>query len=86
VTGIDLVSGARGGTFLTMIRGSGLAGATEVAFAGKGVTAVVLPGGTEREMPVRIVVAADAEAGAHAFTVTAPGGASPSGSVGFTVK
>jgi hypothetical protein len=86
VTGIDLAAGARGGTFLTTVRGSGLTGATEVVFEGKGVAAVVLSGGNERELPVRVTVAADAEPGPRAFSVTAPGGAGRSGTVTFAVK
>jgi len=71
---------------LTTIRGTGLRGATEVAFDGKGVTAVVLPGGSDQELRVRIVIAADADLGMHGITVTAPGGVATSDKVVFRVN
>ena len=86
VTGLDASTGNRMGTVLTILRGSGLASATEMKFAGKGVTATLLQNDNDRELHVKITAAADADLGPHAFTLTAPGGTTTSGSVVFTVK
>ena len=76
----------RNGGVLAAITGTGLLGATGVEFSGKGVTAVILPGGKDTELHIRISATADAEPGDRTFTVTTPGGASPSGSVVLTVE
>jgi hypothetical protein len=87
VAGIDAAQGARLGSVMTTIRGSGLSGATEVVFDGKGVTATILPGGSEKELLVRITVAQDAAPGARPFHVVAPGGVSaPAEKAVFTVQ
>ena len=87
VSGVDVAEGGRLTNVMTTIRGSGLAGATEVLFEGRGVTAVILPGGSEKELPVRITVAKDADLGARALRVVAPGGVSGAAEKAvFTVK
>jgi hypothetical protein len=75
-----------GTALLTRIRGRGLQGATEVAFDGEGITATVLPGGSDAEVPVRIVVASGAKKGPRAFRVSAAGGDAGSGKVVLTVR
>ena len=75
-----------GGTLLTRILGTGFREVTAVTFVGTGVTAVVLPGGTDVELPVKVTVEAGATKGPRPFTVTAAGGTASSGKVVFTVR
>jgi hypothetical protein len=71
---------------LAEISGQGLAGALAVSFSGTGLIGVILPGGTDLTVRVRIVIASGAAAGARTFTVDTPRGAIGSGSVVFTVN
>ena len=73
-------------TTVVRIKGSGLLGASEVTFSGTGVTAEVLPGGTDKETILRVTVAKDAAPGARVLTLVAPGGAVTGGETSFTVK
>jgi hypothetical protein len=86
VTRLETDGAAPGGTILTRLLGAGLGGATEVTFDGAGVTATVLPGGSDTELHLRIVVAPGAAKGPRTFTVVAPGGAASSGKAVFTVR
>ena len=76
----------RNGGALAAITGTGLSGATAVEFAGNGVKAVILAGGKDTELLVRISVAADAAPGDRSFTVTTPGGPASSGTTVLTVE
>jgi|GEM_PF-2071472 len=78
--------GARGGAVIVSVRGTGLAGVGKVVFVGTGVTGDVLPGGTDRELAIRVVVAGDAAIGPRALFLHGPGGQSDAGSPTFTVR
>ena len=67
-------SGARQAdpAFQAVITGTGLGGATAVEFVGGGITANVLPGGSDTAVPVQLTVARDAAAGARRFLVSVP--------------
>lgn len=86
IESIDNGVGLRLGTTRTVIRGSGLAGVTDVVVSGKGVTATVLSGGTDRDLLVQFQVAGEAEPGVRTVTVIGPGGAATHDKVTFTVK
>ncbi len=78
--------GARGGAVILSVRGAGLAGVGKATFVGTGIRAEVLPGGTDREVSLRVVVAADAAPGPRAFFLHGPGGRSDVGGPTFTVR
>jgi hypothetical protein len=86
ITGINPVSGIRGNTVDAVINGTNLSGATAVDFSGSGITAKIRTGGTAGQLPVSLIIAADAATGARSFTVKTPAGtaASPTG-VAFSV-
>ncbi|MBT0666008.1 hypothetical protein KI809_16980 [Geobacter pelophilus] len=86
ITGINPVSGIRGNTVDAVINGTNLTGATAVDFSGSGITAKIRTGGTAGQLPVSLIIAADAATGARSFTVKTPAGtaASPTG-VAFSV-
>lgn len=86
ISGINPVSGIRGNTVDAVINGANLAGATAVSFSGNGITAKIRSGGTAEQLPVSLIIAADAETGARTFTVTTPAGTATSpGRVTFSV-
>ena len=70
-----------------VISGLHLDGATAVVFSGTGVTSEVLPGGTEVNLPLTIVIAVDAPPGDRTFQITTPRGVGDSADFGvvFTV-
>lgn len=78
--------GARGGAVVVAVRGVGLGGVGKVTFAGAGVTGEVLPGGTDKELSLRIQIAANAPPGPMAFFLHGPGGRSEAGGPTFTVR
>jgi hypothetical protein len=86
VTGIDVAQATPGATVLTIVRGTGLAGATDITFDGEGVNGTVLPGGNDRELHVKIAVALGAAKGSRTFSVSAPGGTAGSGKIVFHVR
>lgn len=81
---ISVLTAPRGTRTAAKIFGFRFKDATAVTFAGTGVTATVLPGGTDTVLPIFIDVDSGASLGDHPFTVTAANGTSaPHG--GFTV-
>ena len=72
-------------TVTVVVKGGGLLGTSQVVFSGAGVTAQLVPGGTDAELTLRVTVAKDAAPGVRTVTVTAPGGVTVA-STGFTVK
>jgi hypothetical protein len=80
-------NGTQGSIVRAEIRGENLLGISQVSFSGTGVTASILPGGTNNNVPVEITIAPQATLGGRSFTVTTPGGTatSPTG-VQFTVQ
>lgn len=87
ITGITPNIGTQGSTVRANISGANLLGISQVVFAGTGVTARILPGGTNTSAPVEITMATQATLGGRGFDVTTPGGttSSPQG-VQFTVQ
>jgi sugar lactone lactonase YvrE len=76
ITSIVPAKGIVGTSIQAVISGSGLLGATAVAFSGSGVTAVIGPGGTDTSLPTTITMAANATLGLRTLTVTTPAGTS----------
>jgi hypothetical protein len=86
VRAIEPAEAARGEGVVVTIHGTGLANLEQVAFDGSGVTAAVLPGGTDREARVRVVVAPGAAPGTRRVTLRTPGGFATLDKGGFTVR
>ena len=86
VRAIEPAESARGEGVVVSIQGTGLENLAEVTFAGTGVRGAVLPGGTDREVKVRVTVAADAAPGLRQVTVRTPGGFATLERAGFTVR
>jgi hypothetical protein len=85
ITFITPSAGIAGRTVRVALAGFGLAGATGVTISGTGVTARLLPGGTDTELMVDLVIAASAPPGPRTFVVQLPGGPLDSGSQAFDV-
>jgi YD repeat-containing protein len=67
------------------IAGSHLAGVRDVGFEQPGITALILPGGTDALLPVSLQVAASVPLGTYGFSVTNDAGTTDSGAVAVTV-
>jgi YD repeat-containing protein len=78
----DLVPG--NSTTRIDISGTGLRHASGVAFSQEGIAAAVVPGATDRSLPIRLSVSGTVPAGAYSFAVTNIAGTTDSGAV--TVK
>lgn len=65
-----------------VVFGQGLAGATRVSFGETGITARVLPGGTDTWVPIEISVPPETPAGSYDFSVVTPLCSANSGSFG----
>lgn len=85
ISGIEPERFARGATAQAVIEGFNLADATAVTFAQAGITAGLLSGATEAELPVNISVSSTVPTGTYTFSVTTPAGIAESGSVTITV-
>jgi hypothetical protein len=81
-------SGLQGSQVITVIFGQGLDGATAITFAGRGVTAKVIAGGTDAWVPVVLTIDQDAPLGPRRFRVSTPWRTvhSENSDVSFTVR
>jgi|GEM_PF-2327509 len=87
ITGIAPASGSRGSTVSAFIVGANLQGATQISFAGEGVTAVInSANSTSTNLSLSITVSATAQPGARTFELTTPAGKASSGAVVFVVE
>ncbi len=84
VSGINPSRATRGGSTDAVITGFRLNGASAVSFGGAGVTASILSGGSETNLPIRITIGANADLGPRAVSVATSGGVS-SESISLTV-
>lgn len=85
ITDIIPANGTPGTTLGAILRGTDLAGATEVSFSGAGVTAIVDDSNSATQIFITVAIAEDAEPGARAISVTTPGGTGTSEEIVFTV-
>jgi mucin-19 len=67
---MTVVTARQGTTSAVMLSGAHLTGASAVSFSGSGVTATILPGGTDSALPIVIYVDPTAPVGGYTFTVT----------------
>lgn len=88
ITRIGDEGGLQGSQVFTVIFGRGLDGATAITFAGSGVTAKVIGGGTDTEVPVMLAIDQDAPLGPRRFRVITPRRTvhSEDSGVSFTVR
>ena len=85
ITGVDPPNVPQGLTTRLNIEGFNLANATTVTFTQSGLTAVILSGATEQNLPINLIVGAAVPAGVYPFSVTTPVGMAQSGTVMVTV-
>jgi hypothetical protein len=86
LSGMTPAEGRRLETTTSVLRGIGLQGLSRVTFSGEGVSAVVLPGGTDGEVTLRITGAGDAAPGPRTYGVETQAGFADSGKSVFTVR
>jgi sugar lactone lactonase YvrE len=77
ITTVSPLSSATGTSITAAIRGLALHNATAATFAGSGVTATILPGGTSTNVPVSVTIGASAEMGQRPLSITTTHGTSP---------
>lgn len=81
VVGVEPDVIAQGTTSQVLIEGFNLADVTNVAFTEAGLTATMLGGATEDNLPISLSVSGAVPPGSYTFSVTSPGGTAQSGDV-----
>ena len=71
-------SGQQGETVQAQVSGENLLGISQVSFAGSGVSATILPGGSNTSVSIEMIISPQATTGSHNFTITTPGGTATS--------
>jgi hypothetical protein len=85
ITEILPSNGTQGTTVNAILRGTELAGATEVNFSGTGVLAIVDDSNSSTQIFISITIDADSEPGPRTVSVTTAGGTATSEEVLFTI-
>jgi uncharacterized protein (TIGR03437 family) len=85
IAGITPQVGGQGTNMAASLTGTNFTGASSVKFSGSGVTAVILPKGTDTQMNLSLLIAVDATPGPRSVTVSTSAGSTTSDSL-FTIR
>ncbi|MDX2250923.1 MAG: hypothetical protein NW202_01435 [Nitrospira sp.] len=86
ITGVNPMQIGQGVTTRGTIAGFNLKTASAVQFSQAGLTASILSGATDENLPINLTVGTSVPAGVYAFSVVTPGGTTQSGTITVEVR